>query len=414
MTSGVTARQFSHFNSHKMHQKQHEGLLKRMYMPFVRGPEDRHFFTSFHDKCSNAFLKSNPFIRPEDKSYLLAPHRDDLPIINPSSGFVSPGGAVEANQIMYSKNKEPLGNGKDVQPPPSAPFPHTTHQPANRRLSVLEEIKQDQQWNSRAVPDISLRSKLGGWTSSVKVIPAPPKVKENFSPHRFAFHVDPDIKSSDPSSEAFRDEKARKYMYTSVAQRANEDIPWDRMLPPKVKPPDSTLEPRADRVSQRFSMKQYEPEAETSQVVGSLWDRFQRRAFISPDKPINFVSPCSRTQHLPLYTGCVGAENPDDLDNPYVDVIVHSRVRNAEPQYVKSSYSPNTSGYTGKVHWSATQPANSNLPPTSPSIISRMYCYLAKHGQPSEFPHLGPLSQTLVPTEPQNPFNKKEKKRIEL
>lgn len=32
----------------------------------------------------------------------------------------------------------------------------------------------------------------------------------------------------------------------------------------------------------------------------------------------------------------------------------------------------NTSGYTGKVHWSATQPANSNLPPTSPSTISRM------------------------------------------
>ncbi|XP_034966464.1 protein SPMIP7 [Zootoca vivipara] len=367
MTSEVTARQFSHLNSHKMHQKQHEDLLKRMYMPFVRGPEDRHIFTSFQDKCSNAFLKSKPFIQ------------DDLPIINP---------------------------------PPSAPFPHTTHQPANRRLSVLEEIKQDQRWNSRAVPDISLRAKIGGWTSPVKVIPAPPKVKENFSPHKFAFHVDPDIKSSDPSSEAFRDEKARKYMYTSVAQRANEDIPWDRMLPPKVRPPETTAEPRADSVSQRT--KQYEPEAETSQVVGSLWDRFQRRDFTSPHKPINFVSPCSRTQHLPLYTGCVGAENPDDLDNPYVDAIFHSRVRNAEPQYVKSSYSPNTFGYTGKVHWSATQPANSNLPPTSPSIISRMYCYLATHGKPTEFPHLGPLSRTLVPTEPQNSFNKKEKKRIEL
>ncbi|XP_061446408.1 protein SPMIP7 [Rhineura floridana] len=421
MASQVTTRQFSHLNPpidslHKMHQKQHENLLKRMYMPFVRGPKDRHYFSSFHSKYSNAFLKSNPFIPPEDKSYPLAPHRDDLPVINLCSGFMSPGARSEADQqIMYNKTIDPLGNGRDRQPPQWAPIPHRTAQIADKRLSLLlKEVNQDQRWSSRLVPDVSVRSKIGGWTSPVKVIPAPPQTKEYFSPHTFAFHVDPDTESSEPSSEACRDEKAQKYMYTSTTQSTYEEVPWDRILPPKVKPPDSAAELMADNISHCFTMKQYEPPAEIGQVVGGLWDRFQRRSFTTPHRPINFVSPSSRTQHLPLYTGCVGAENTDDLDNPNVDVITHSNVRIAKPRYVKSSYSPNTFGYTGKVHWSATQPVNSNLPPTSPSIISRMYRYMAKHGQPSEFPHLGPLSQILTPTEPQNSFNKKEKERVTI
>nr|XP_020661897.1 uncharacterized protein C7orf72 homolog [Pogona vitticeps] len=422
MVSQVTAVQFSppkHVHQpidslHKMHRKQHESLLKRMYMPFVRGPEDRHSFVSFCDKYSNAFLKTNPFLPPEDKKYPLAPHRDDVPIINPCSGSVSPGASAEADQqIPYRKIVESWGDGRDVQPQHGEPVPHYRTQTANRRPSLLlERGKQNQQWNSRAVPDVCLRARIGGWTSPVKVIPAPPKIKECFSPHTFVFSVDSDVKSNDPCSEPSRDERARKYMYTSTTQRSYEEFPWDKILPPKVPPPESTLEPKADSVSQCFAMKRYEPVAEISQVVGGLWDRFQRRSFTSPHKPINFVSPSSRTEHLPLYTGFVGAENVEDLDNPNVDVIIHSKVRRGKPHYTKTSYSPNTFGYTGKVHWSTTQPVNSNLPPTSPAIISRMYGQLAKHGQPTEFPHRGPLSQIVTCIEPQNAFNKKEKERV--
>ncbi|XP_062972344.1 protein SPMIP7 [Elgaria multicarinata webbii] len=418
MASQVTARhicpvkQLNPIDSlHKMNQMQHEGLLKRMYMPFVRGPEDRHSFTSFQDKYSNAFLKSNPFISPEDKYYILAPHRDDVPVSNTFSGFVSPGAKAE-QQIKYGR---PVGDGRDQQPPEWAPLPFRRVQTADGRSSLrLDEIKQDQQWNSTAVPDISIRTKIGGWTSPVKVIPAPPQTKECFSPHAFAFHVDPNVKSSDPSFEACRDARAQKYMYTSTTQRGYEDVPWDRMLPPKPKAPDSTLERMPDCVSQCFTMKRYDPIPHIGQVVGGLWDRFQKRSFTSPHRPINFVSPCSRTQQLPLYTGCVGAENAEDLDDPDADVIIHGRVRLAKPRYVNSSHSPNTFGYTGKVHWSAIQPVNSNLPPTSPSIISRMYGCIAKHGHPSEFPHRGALSQILTPTEPQNPFNKKERVRVKI
>ncbi|KAM6449370.1 protein SPMIP7 [Liasis olivaceus] len=417
MASQVTARHFHPHSClnpvdslHKMHLNQHKGLLKKMYMPFVRGPEDRHFFASFQEKDSNAFLKSNPFLPPEDKSYFLAPHRDDVPIINSYSGTVSPGAKAD-RQILDNRAYESLQDGKDMQSSQWAPAFHRRVQAADRRPSLLlREINQDQRWNSRAVPDISLRSRLGGWTSPVKVMPNPPQTKENFTPHTFIFHVDPNIQSSGTSSEPCRDERAWKYMYTSTTQRGYEEVPWDYMLSPKVKPSNSTLEPMVDT----SASKRYEPAAEISQVVGGLWDRFQRRNFTVPDRPINFVSPSSRTQHLPSYTGCVGSENFEDLDNPYVDLITYNKVHTAKPRNVKSSHSPNTFGYTGKVHWSATQPVNSNLPPTSPSIISRMYGYLAKHGQPKEFPHWGPLSQIVTTTDPQNSFNKKEKERLTI
>ncbi|XP_070583270.1 protein SPMIP7 isoform X1 [Erythrolamprus reginae] len=416
MASQDTARHFHPLSylspvdsPHKMHVNQHKDLLKRMYIPFVRGPEDRHFFASFKEKDSNAFLKSNPSLPPEDKSYLLAPHRDDVSIINTASGFVSPGGKVD-RQILDNKAYEPLLDGKDTHSSQQATVFCRRSQVGDRTAPLLKEINCNQWWNSRAIPDVSVRSRLGGWTSPVKVIPNPPKAKENFIPHTFIFHVDTDDQSGDTSSELCRDKRARKYMYTSTIQRGYEEVPWDNMLSPKVRPAHSRLQPMVD-IS---TSKRYEPAEEISQVVGGLWDRFQKRMFTEPQRPINFVSPSSRTQQIPSYTGCIGSENFEDLDNPFVDLITYNRVRTAMPHYVKSSHSPNTLGYTGKVHWSTTQPANYNLPTTLPSIISRMYGYLAEDGQSKEFPHWGPLSQIITTTEPQNSFNKKEKERLKI
>uniref|UniRef100_A0A8D2KVU6 Spermatogenesis associated 48 n=1 Tax=Varanus komodoensis TaxID=61221 RepID=A0A8D2KVU6_VARKO len=383
MASQVTARHFcpvKHLNPvdslHKMHRKQYEGLLRKMYMPFVRGPEDKHSFASFQDKNSNAFLKSNPFIPPEDKHYILAPHRDDVPGINAFSGFVSPGAEAE-QQIKYGKS---LRNDKDWQPPGCAPVPLRRVQTADGRRSLqLEEIKQDHRWNSRAVPDISIRSKIGGWTSPVKVLPAPPQTKECFSPHTFAFNVDPDAKvilfTALDSVNYINLEHIFKSMSLWIGY---EEVPWDKMLPPKCKPPDSTLEPMPDCVSQCFTRKRYEPVAEISQVK-------------------------KQASSFALITA---------IRNSLFQACAHLINSSSPLTFLLSS--PNTFGYTGKVHWSATQPVNSNLPPTSPSIISRMYGYLATHGHPTEFPHLGPLSQILTPTEPQNSFNKKERERVSI
>ncbi|XP_015260965.1 PREDICTED: uncharacterized protein C7orf72 homolog [Gekko japonicus] len=422
MASEVTARQFSPLKRfsppadslRKMSRKQHEGLLKRMCMPFVRGPEDRHYFPSFEDKDSNSFLKSNPYTPPEEKKYPFAPHRDDVPVVNTFSGFVSPGADAD-QKITSSTFVESPQDGPDAPPPQqAAPVLHRRAQTScGRPALLLKGLSQDRRWNSRWVPEVSLKAQAGKWINPVKVTPAPPPAKECFSPYTFIFNVESDTKSGDRSSEACPDEKARKYMYTSATQSGYEEVPWDRMLLPKP-PLDSTIEAMTDCVSQRCTLKRYERAPEASQVVGGLWDRFQTRSFTVPPTPINFVSPSSRTEQIPFYTGHIGAENFEDVDDADADLIIRGRVRIAKPRYVKSSYALNTSGYTGKVHWSATQPANSNLPPTSPSTISRMHGYMIKQGQPTKFPHLGPLSRIVTPTEPQNSFNKKEKERIKI
>lgn len=170
MASQITARQFSplkYINPkepvHKMDQRQHEQLLKRMYMPFVRGPEDRHYFNSFQDKHSNAFLKSHPFVSPEDKNYPLVPHRDDVPIICTFSGLLSPGAAAEiAQQVKHDKAYKKMSDSQDVQQPQYVLDQDDSAQTAYIRPSLLDLQSQNRQWNSRTVPDIHYRARIGG------------------------------------------------------------------------------------------------------------------------------------------------------------------------------------------------------------------------------------------------------------
>uniref|UniRef100_A0A8B9ILT3 Spermatogenesis associated 48 n=2 Tax=Anser cygnoides TaxID=8845 RepID=A0A8B9ILT3_ANSCY len=274
-------------------------------------------------------------------------------------------------------------------------------------MILQEETSQDRRWNSRAVPAASVRARLEGWTTPVKV-PALPDQN-----HIFAFCMDPNLKElNDPVS--WREEKARNYFYRSHTQKAYEEVPWDNMLPSKIQLLESTVEVMADPVSQCFTKRRYNPESEISQVIGNLWDRFQTRSFTSPQKPVCFVSRSSRICHIPLYTGCVGAVNFEDIDNANVDLIMFNCVRTSKPRYTSTAHTPNIPGYTGKVHWSATHPANSNLPSTSPSIIAQMHGYIAKHGSSSQYNHQGPFSQMMTPVSPQNSFNKTQRETVRV
>ncbi|NXT36028.1 SPT48 protein, partial [Pelecanoides urinatrix] len=378
-------------------------LLKKMRMPVVRGPENRHGFASFEEKNSNSFLKFNPFTSPVKLNYPLFPHQDVLPFVNPCSGFVSPG-ADAYLQPNVGRAVEFLVDYSDWKPHQWVPITGKRGHSAHRRqMILLKETRQDRRWNSRAVSAASVRAQHRGWRTPVKVAPALPDQN-----HIFTFCMDPSLKaseSSDPSAR-WREEKARDYFYKSNTQKAYEEVPWDNILPSKIQPPESTVEVLADPVSQCFTKRRYNPEPEISQVVGGFWDRFQTRSFTSPQRPVDFVSRSSRTCHIPLYTGCVGAVNFEDIDNADVDLIPLNHVRTSKPRYTSTAYTPNIPGYTGKVHWSATHPANSNLPSTTPSIIARMHGYIAKHGSSSQYNHQGPFSQMVTPVSPQNSFNK--------
>ncbi|NXW30162.1 SPT48 protein, partial [Phaetusa simplex] len=388
----------------------YQSLLKKMCMPVVRGPENRDDFASFEEKNRNSFLKFNLFTPPVGPDYTLFPHRDDVPLADPCSGFVSPGADADL-QPNIGRAIESLVHYSDMKPHQQIPITEKRGQTAHRRqMILLEETSQNGRWNSRAVSAASVRARLRDWRTPVKVAPALPDQN-----HIFAFYMDPNLKASacDPSAR-WREEKARDYFYKSTTQKAYEEVPWDNILPSKVQPPESTVEMLADPVSQCFTKRRYNPEPEISQVVGVLWDRFQTRPFTSPQRPVNFVSRISRTCHIPLYTGCVGAVNFEDIDNADVDLIPLNHVRTSKPRYTSTAHTPNIPGYTGKVHWSATHPANSNLPSTTPSIIARLHGYIAKHGSSSQYNHQGPLSQVVTPVSPQNSYSLESVNRFYL
>uniref|UniRef100_A0A8C6GUM7 Sperm microtubule inner protein 7 n=1 Tax=Mus spicilegus TaxID=10103 RepID=A0A8C6GUM7_MUSSI len=407
----------------------YSNLLQKMNMPFVKGLEDRHNCDRFEKKCNPTFLKFHPYPPsvlpdyhlhypyppPYGKAHPLAPLSDDVPLGDPCSGFMSPGGDADLKPNI-GRAIPNLVSFHDVKPQNRVPRPDKGFQTTIKRQTILaEELKQDRRWNSRKVPDISIKAKLGGWTSPMKVVPVPVHEHEVGTLSRI-YTFDEEATSTDDSEPLVQLDKKyniKDSFYKSSTQKAYEDVPWDKMLPPKLDPEETTVEKAADHISQCFSLKRYERLPAITQMVGGLWDRFQTRLFSAPAKPINFVSPSTRSKYIPLYTGHVQSTDADNVDNPYGDIKSVASPRHSKLQYTNSSRSANIPGYTGKVHFTATHPTNSNIPSRVPSADSEMNRLLLQEMRVDRFRHQGPMSQMVTTVKPYNPFNKKEKETLE-
>uniref|UniRef100_A0A8C6FUG7 Sperm microtubule inner protein 7 n=1 Tax=Moschus moschiferus TaxID=68415 RepID=A0A8C6FUG7_MOSMO len=402
-------------------------LLRKLNMPFVKGVEDRHDYGRMEKKCSPTFLKFHPYPPsvlpdyhlhypyppPYGPDYPLFPLRDDVPLHDACSGFLSPGGDADLKPGI-GRTIPSLVDFSDVKPQHRVPRPDTGFQTTLKRKTILlEELKQDRRWNSRAVPDISIRARLGGWTSPLKVIPSQPHHGEHSVNLPYTFDEEATCTDNgEPFLQSNKKYSPKDSFYKSSTQKAYEMVPWDKMLPPKLDPEETTVEKAADPVSHCFTMKRCEGLPAITQMVGGLWDRFQTRSFLAPVKPVNFVSPSSRSKYIPLYTGCVQSTNADDLDNPCGDITSLAKPRSSEILYTNSSRSANIPGYTGKVHFTATHPANSDRPSTTPSPDSEVHQVLRKGMAVDLFRHQGPLSRMVTTVKPYNPFNKKDKETI--
>ncbi|XP_023445246.2 protein SPMIP7 [Dasypus novemcinctus] len=402
-------------------------LLRKMNMPFVKGVEDRHDYGRFEKKCNPSFLKFHPYPPsvlpdyhlhypyppPYGPDYPLFPLRDDVPLGDPCSGFLSPGGDADLKPRV-GRTIPNLVSFSDVKPQHRVPRPDTGFNTTIKRETVLfEELQQDKRWNSRAVPDISIKARLGGWTSPLKVTPLPPLHEGCSINHSFTFDEEPTC--TDDGEPIFQPRKKyseKDSFYKSSTQKAYEAVPWDKILAPKLDPEETTLEKAADLVSQCFTLKRYERVPAITQMVGGLWDRFQTRSFSAPVKPINFVSPSSRSKYIPLYTGHVESTDAEDADNPFGDIASLGKPRASKLLYTHTSRTANIPGYTGKVHFTATHPANSNIPSTTPSPDSEVHRILRKDAEVDLFRHQAPLSRMVTTVKPYNPFNKKEKETV--
>ncbi|XP_064410196.1 protein SPMIP7 [Latimeria chalumnae] len=339
----------------------HPTSLDRSQYPTSLDHPQQSRCVRFQDGDSgSSFSKFTPQASAPDERYPLAPLRDDVNLVDPCSGYISAGAEADVRPGSGGSRAIPsfVGYYKDTKPNEATlNTPHHRAQTPPIRPSKLEvDLSEGKKWNSKAVSEESIRAKLGGWTSPVKVPPAPPSIPCTLTNHKFNFDVDPAAK---PSSEAalvnLMNELARKYTYTSATEKSHSDIAWDTKIPPRFTPPGSTKEKMADRISQRFTIKRYEPQPEIWQCSDS-------------------ISPSSRVHQIPLYSGCIGAENLEDVDNPNVKFFPFTTVRTPQPRYTETAHRPNISGYTGKVHWLAVHPANSNLPIPAPTTTARVHC----------------------------------------
>ncbi|XP_069852109.1 protein SPMIP7 isoform X2 [Dipodomys merriami] len=259
----------------------------------------------------------------------------------------------------------------------------------------------------------STSARAAGWTSKSKVIPDSPQQEGFPVDHTYVFDDEPTTTENGEPYVQPNNYSAKDSFYKSTTQKAFEDIPWDKILLPKLEPEETTLEKAADVVSQCCTLNRYENKPAVTQMIGGLWDRFQTRSFLTPVKPINFVSSSTRSRYIPYYTGHVQSTNADDVDNPYGDITSLAKPRHSKLFYTNTSCAANIPGYTGKVHFTATHPANTSLPPTTPSQDSEVNRILRTGMKVDLFRHQAPLSRMVTTVKPYNPFNKKEKVTID-
>ncbi|XP_052590463.1 spermatogenesis-associated protein 48 isoform X1 [Peromyscus californicus insignis] len=246
---------------------------------------------------------------------------------------------------------------------------------------------------------------IKGWTSPMKVTPLP--AHDNKRSSLSLIHSFDEKTSTDNSEPLVQPDKKyniKNAFYKSSTQKAFETVPWDKMIPPKLDPEETTVERAADLISQCFTLKRYERVPAITQMVGGLWDRFQTRLFSAPVKPISFVSPSSRSKYIPLYTGHVQSTNADDVDNPCGNITSVAKPRHSKLLYTDTSCAANIPGYTGKVHFTATHPTNSNIPSTTPSPDSEMSRILRQQMEIDCFRHQAPMSRMVTTVKPYNPF----------
>ncbi|XP_067650089.1 protein SPMIP7-like [Haliotis asinina] len=376
---------------------------RQMKFPSLRGKRD---YDSFQEstKENGAFKKWN-----DDGDFRApAPYRSCDNILDPVSGFVSVGGDVDRNtghtqirslvQLNDTPNSgTPKGKNSDRVSDPAAP-------PELRRSHTYAPGAPTP-WNSRKISDAWIRAQLGGWTSDYDPRKTPPE--ELRSKSMFV------AKPPSELSKGGRDHLALRYMYGSSTQRGYEELPWDSMLAPKMWQPVSTMEHKPDMISQRWSLKKYDPAAQEWQATGRGWDMFQTRKGYYKEEPYVFCSANPRADQIPSYGGCVGAKNLEEIDNAREPFQPFTVKRVTIPRPVETGHRPNIPGYTGCTLYQGTySPAHSRQVASALPTTTDIHKSKPVSPNKSEFKRNSHMSKMVTTVPPCNPFNSVEKEMV--
>ncbi|XP_072533006.1 protein SPMIP7 isoform X2 [Salminus brasiliensis] len=296
-------------------------LCRHMNLPYERGRSD---FKSLAETDDPAFIKFNPQAHHLADSSPLAPLRDLVPLTEPCTGLLSAGARADLKLQVTSRFIDRVYTPSDLRVPFGARDRPQT--PTGRPSAVIDDLSEDQRWNSRT------RSHLASLPGQT----AKEEIEVDFPQNPWSAKcLEKDVHSSVLSH--FVDKAARRYIYTSVAQRGYEDVDWDSKLPPRFRVPLTTLEKMADPINQHFTLKRYNSRPELWQAIGPHWNKQQLRATYNARKPISFVSPCPKSGQIPLYCGVVGSENMDNVDSPEQDFKPLTVLRTTLPPYTPTA-----------------------------------------------------------------------------
>ncbi|XP_035462686.2 spermatogenesis-associated protein 48 [Scophthalmus maximus] len=158
----------------------------------------------------------------------------------------------------------------------------------------------------------------------------------------------------------------------------------------------------ADPVSDRPSSRSYNSRPQLWQSIGAEWNRQQLRLRNDAKKPISFCSGCPRSGQIPLYTGAIGSENMDNIDNMDENFQPLTLRRSIVPPYTPTARRTTIPGYTGKAAY-ADSGADAAVSVLAVATPARSSGAIEEAGSPV-FSHAAPLSRMVTTTTPCNPF----------
>ncbi|XP_066536005.1 protein SPMIP7 isoform X5 [Hoplias malabaricus] len=313
---------------------------RHLNLPYERGQSDLKSLTETDEP---GFMRFNAQAHPPADSAPLAPLRDLAHTTEPCSGLLS---VAAQTDLGLRKNS---GFIDRVYPPSDLRVPvgvrDRPQTPTLRPSAPSLDLSEYKRCNSR--------NKLE-YARQVRDIEQ--------SPSKTACYTSPEKDTGSLVLSEFMEKAARRYIYMSVSQRGYEDVDWDSKLPPRLKPPMTTLEKMADPVNQHFTLKRYNSRPELWQAVGPHWNKHQLRATYNAKKPVSF--------------GVVGSENMDGIDNPEQNFTPLTLLRTIMPPYTPTAQnSLSSSAYGRRAPLSrmvtTVPPGNPYLHPKTPTLPIR-------------------------------------------
>ncbi|XP_041867086.1 spermatogenesis-associated protein 48 [Melanotaenia boesemani] len=256
-------------------------------------------------------------LQPQTERVALAPSRCDVPLVDPCSGLLSAGAEVD----LGIKGRPKFINFHHVASAFLSQRPNVSVS-SQGSASPVKIQQQSQRATTKATTHDSLADKKA--------------LCQN------AFSPDPRLWTDNSAA-------VQHFIYTSATQRSYEEVNWDAKLLRRLKPAETTLEKSADPVSQFSSSGRYNSSPQQWQSVGADWNKRQLRSRSDAKKPISFCSGSRRSGQIPLYTGTIGSEKMDNIDNMDEDFHPLTLKRSTIPPCTLSAHRTIIPGYTGKA-----------------------------------------------------------------